>query len=53
MEKDKQELLEWLNLQAEEQFGEFGFSSCQEVEQVEIVYALIMRIMEGPRVIKK
>jgi hypothetical protein len=42
MEKDKQELLEWLDLQAQEQYGEFGFATCNEDEQVEIVYNLIM-----------
>ena len=44
MEKDKQELLEWLDVQAQEQYGEFGFATCSEEEQVGIVYDLIMSI---------
>lgn len=44
MSKDKQELLEWLDVQAQEQYGEFGFATCSEDEQVGIVYDLIMSI---------
>lgn len=45
MANDKEELLQWLDEQAQEQYGEFGFATCGEDEQVEIVYSLVMSIM--------
>lgn len=49
MAKEQEELLWWLNKEAEERFGEFGFTSCSEEEQVEIVYSLVMGIMTAQR----
>lgn len=45
MANDKQQLLQWLDEQAQEQYGEFGFATCSQDEQVEIVYSLVMSIM--------
>ena len=45
MANDKEQLLEWLDEQAQEQYGEFGFATCSEDEQVDIVYSLVMSIM--------
>jgi len=45
MAKDKEQLKQWLDDQAQEQYGEFGFATCNEDEQVEIVYGLVMTIM--------
>ena len=39
------ELLALADEQAQEQYGEFGFASCSEQEQVDIVYSLVMMIM--------
>jgi len=45
MASDKEQLQQWLDEQAQEQYGEFGFASCSEQEQVDIVYSLVMMIM--------
>ena len=45
MANDKEQLLQWLDEQAQDQYGEFGFTTCSEDEQVEIVYSLVMSIM--------
>lgn len=45
MANDKEQLLQWLDEQAQEQYGEFGFATCNEDEQVDIIYSLVMSIM--------
>lgn len=45
MADDKEQLQQWLDEQAQEQYGEFGFATCSKDEQVEIVYGLVMTIM--------
>ena len=45
MANDKEQLLQWLDEQAQEQYGEFGFATCSEDEQVDIIYSLVMSIM--------
>jgi hypothetical protein len=49
MANDKEELLQWLNEQAQDQYGEFGFGTCSEEDQVDIVYSLVMGIMSAQR----
>lgn len=49
MAGEQEELLLWLNKEAQERFGEFGFTTCNEEEQVEIVYSLVMGIMTAQR----
>ena len=45
MEEQKKQIKEWLDTAAQENYGEFGFSTCSEEQQVEIVYQLVNSIL--------
>jgi len=45
MDQEKLELLGWLDKQAQDQYGEFGYSTCDTETQITILYDLVTDIM--------
>lgn len=41
--KNRDQLLNWLDHKANEEYGEFGFTTCTEDQQVDIIYDLLSR----------
>lgn len=47
MEKQMAQIKEWLDTQAEEIFGEFGFTTCSEDQQIYLISHLVNGILHG------
>ena len=50
MEEQKEQLQDWLDQQAMDLFGEFGFATCDEEQRIELVYHLVQGILHGQEV---
>lgn len=49
MEEQKEQLQDWLDKQAMDLFGEFGFATCDEEQRIELIYHLVQGILHGQK----
>lgn len=47
MEEQKAQIKEWLDATAEEMFGEFGFTTCDEDQQLTLISHLVNSILHA------